>query len=223
MPRKYRIFGLSCLAFLMFFVLSVRPNSVQASSIVEPVVHSNYLPVPTYTNPNCTKPTGEKLSTKTNVWYYTKMNKDQTAYRLGPRKWVKSTDVFTYLDPATNEVAYKLTKRKVPVYNGPQMWHRTGTLKKSVKVWHITRVTNNSVDLGNNQWVSRKRLAVVDNPSYFKPHTRTHDHKGHYTGTLAQTETPYKILDAKMIHGKTYVRIGDQRQWVNYNAQQQNY
>lgn len=218
--RKFRLY------FALSFIclgLGLSPKPVQAESYIEPIVYTDYLPIPTYTNAKCTKPTGDKLSTEIDTWRYLKINKKNNAYQLGPKQWVKSQDVYTYLSPAIDEMAYRLTKRKVPIYDSPLQKHRVGYLKKGVKKWQVTQVTNSRVDLGHNQWVANNDLVIVNDPSYFKPGTKTYDKKGKLTGTLAKTEVSYQIVNVQKRHGKVFARIGTNQQWVNYTAQQQNY
>ncbi|KRM33405.1 hypothetical protein FC83_GL002975 [Agrilactobacillus composti DSM 18527 = JCM 14202] len=214
----------------------VKAMTIQGNESTPPLTVDSYnMPVPIYSNPECTQSTGKTLNTGISQWLviqsasYSSHGVD--AYNLGNSQWVKGTDVFyghigqtTPMNRMGILEAYSAGK-KVPVYDSPQLWHITGYLDPSIRDWAVTKYATFSpdpnyisrLDLGNNQWVdSSKDVQAIRNPFIFKPNEPLYNSNGVQTGSLSDAASYYKVFGAKTINGETYVNLGDDNQWAKF-------
>ncbi|MCH4170365.1 MAG: hypothetical protein LKF36_03960 [Lactobacillus sp.] len=145
-------------------------------------VTSNGFPAVIYSDPACTKPTGQTLDTAITTW---KVNREVFAYPsnnffgafdLGDNQWVKDGEVFFSINPISVYAGYYdileaySGGKQVTVYNNPQQSKVTGHLDTAISDWAVTgyAVTGpdgslGRLDLGDNQWINAKDVVLIHN------------------------------------------------------------
>ncbi|MCH4170088.1 MAG: hypothetical protein LKF36_02565 [Lactobacillus sp.] len=246
MKNKKCFFGLLITISALFLgIIGFKATPVQASLsvqtptdtvYVEPV-NSNGRAVTVYSDPECTKPTGQTLSTAISNWSVIHFAFDSNqnaiaAFDLGNNQWVKAGDVsggaMTNLNPNPMGFAYAYSRgQKVPIYDSSKLQHVIGYLDPNVSYWKIKnyRLTYNtdvnsiaSVDLGSNQWVNAtKDVDVIRVAMIFGNGTAMYNQNGQQTGTIENGTDYYKVFGATTINGETYVKLGSDDQWVKFS------
>lgn len=232
--KMKKIMGLiaTCCSMLCFGI-GIHSFVAEASVTVPSLsydVFSGLAPLKIYSDPACTQDTGAVLDTGINAWKVTRESDTAPqAVDLGHNQWVKRDEVYmiygrTNADVKASEILFAYSAGKaVPIYDTPQLVNEVGHLNTSIQKWAITQYAARymtataltSVDLGHHQWVDARSVDVIYNYGHFNAGTITRNLDGTSTGQL-QASDFYRIFDATTINGKTFVRLGTNTQWVNF-------
>ncbi|GAF40871.1 hypothetical protein FC83_GL001489 [Agrilactobacillus composti DSM 18527 = JCM 14202] len=200
-------------------------------------VTSNGFPAVVYSDPACTKPTGQTLDKTITTW---KVNREVFAYPsnnffgafdLGDNQWVKDGEVFFHVNPiSVDRGRYDILEaytdgKQVKVYNNPQLSKVAGNLDTSIQDWAVTgyAVTGpdgslGRLDLGDNQWVNAKDVVLIYNVYIFKAGTLLYDDSGQQTGTLPDLDGNgygyYRAFGVMKHNDEFYIRLGSDTQWA---------
>lgn len=229
-----------CTLFLGVFSFNTS-SLVKASLNIETItdqskmnpVNSNGFPAMIYSDPECTKPTGQTLNTSINEW---KVNKTAEVYGigggykafdLGSNQWVKNNDVFFRIEGPTAKDSYGIFEaycngRSVQLYSDPQLSKSVGHLNPGISDWAVTglafdgpdRGSISRINLGNNQWVSANDVYLIRTSYYLAPGTPLYNRTGTQTGTITNGHYYYKVFGVATIKGQVYVKLGSDDQWA---------
>lgn len=182
----------------------------------------------TYQDPQLSKPIGTRLVPQISAWQTYEKEVDNTgkttAYDLGSHQWVSAQ--FNAVSHEVKPGAYIYQEafsagQPIPVYKDPQLTQPIGKLSNKVADWQINRVdfANQSeyvyaVDLGNNQWAAADALYLLPKVVTVHANNTLVNQNGQPTGQITNLNVPYATYGVKSINQQTYIRLGNNHQWL---------